>query len=320
MNSDSMPNWASWFQKFSAAVCDFELAEIGEKQTHVVISVPTGQYAVWMIASGAFQATSTNAQVPEVGVRYAGWFPPKKRMDDIRFNHSNKSTYLEFDADPQSKVEADMERPLKVIPDGTPEDRAGQGVGRDIKKALSKIEGMKLSWTMTYADQCLSPVVIIGTGREYLHNQRMELQEKVPEWMDEMSLALLSEDSQQTSNPDRMYFHPFMVFAPGVGNQRKWLRQMTPKVVVCTSWSAYEQLHDSLFVQSPFIVLANRRVEKSLLAANYVQDLEQDPRVTELLKRYPPPRSIHVRSFLKPVFSDTGDIDDQDDLDELVEI
>lgn len=316
----SQPAWVRWFQDFGTAVADLGSSEVGETSPRIVISVPTGQFAVWMLATGAFQSEATNKKVPEIGVRYSGWFTRDKRMDDFEFIRGDKPDRITFKNDVQTSLFAEMPRPLKVLPDGTPEGRAGQGVGKGIRNQLRKLGDHKKDWTLVYADQCLSPVVIIGTGREYLHNQRIELLEKVPIWVDSLSQILLSEDSQQTSNPERMYFHPFMVFSSGVGHARPWLRQMTPKISIFTSWSAFEAKHHSLFSCSPQIVLANRRVEKSLVAANYVQGLEPDPRVERLLKELKPPKSVYVRSFASPVLEDTGESENEEDFDDVVDI
>lgn len=303
------PPWARWFTEIGKIAASLPTASVGEPSARIVVSVPTGQYAAWLIASGAFRVTPTLVSDIQDGTICATWVSSLNKMDDTRIEVVRTGEWR-FGT---TTVRADW--PVMPIPVGTPLGRAGQGVAGDLRDELRKLPGKSLTWHKWYAQQCLAPVVVIGSGREYLQEQRNELLVKTPSWFDGESRALLLEDTAQTSNPERLLFHPFAVFAASVGDKREWLRQMKPRLVVCTAWSTFKEAHKSLFSGSPHIILTNRRVGSSLAAADETESCSQNERICALISELERPYGIHVRVYDEVVEPDSGDKDDDDEIE-----
>ena len=311
------PQWASWFENLGHFVSHLPCVEAGSTSPRLVVSVPTGQYVAWLIAAGALSFPYEHLPIDEINEEntFATWLTPKKKMGDTTFIHSGKRRF-KFENFPTTSVDLDLQRvPARILPVDTPTDRGGMSPDRDIKDLVKGIPALNTTWHRWWAFNCLSPVVIIGDGRAYLQNQREEILEKAPSWFDDYARVLLSEDSQQTSNPERMYFHPFMVFSPQVGNSKSWLRAMKPRLVIVTSWSSYTRKHQSLFAGVPHIILVNRRVKSSIDAASFLS-LDQSASRESDAKLPSPPNGVHIRAFNYNVGYDLGDLE-EDELEEL---
>lgn len=235
-------------------------------------------------------------------------------MDDCVFEPHRIKEQLAIQGHADISVPA-TNWPVVEVPAGTPTQRSGAAPRPTLRDELREIEGQRLTWMKWYASRCISPIVVIGDGREYLHNQRKELLDKAPNWFTHESQVLLSEDSQQTSNPERMYFHPFMVFSPGVGNSRPWLRSMRPRLVIVTSWSSYTRKHRSLFAGAPHIILANRRVSSSLEAAEFTAQSTRSDQEQEITNGLQPQHGVFVKTFDEQVLIDNGDISSDDEIE-----
>lgn len=308
------PHWASIFTEIGERVAKLPFAENGASAIRVVISVPTGQFATWQLINGAFGVPPRVRLDPEIGVNYSTWNSKLSRMDDCIFESHQIPEQLGIQGHPGISVPA-TNWPVVEVPAGTPQSRSGASPRPTLRDELREIEGQKLTWMKWYASRCISPIVVIGDGREYLHNQRKELLEKAPTWFTKESKILLSEDSHQTSNPDRMYFHPFMVFSAGVGHTRPWLRNMRPRLVIVTSWSSYMRKHISLFSGAPHVILVNRRVASSLAATEFtLQSLssEFEQHVTKNLKL---PHGVFIKTFDEQVLVDNGEISSDDEFE-----
>ena len=331
MNSEPIPSWASLFTRIGERAATLPLAEIGGRSLRVVVSVPTGQFATWQIISGAFGVTPNVNMAPKVGMTYSTWNSKLGRMDDCVFeSHRLKdqlgiqglADFAEIEITQPEKKRKEIKPsvpasnwPVVEVPNGTPIKRSGAAPRPTLRDELREIEGLRLTWMKWYASRCISPIVVIGDGREYLHNQRKEMLDKAPNWFTHESRVLLSEDSQQTSNPDRMYFHPFMVFSPGVGNSRPWLRSMRPRLVIVTSWSSYTRKHRSLFAGSPHVILVNRRVPSSLEASEYTSQSPSSDLDQEFTNGLRPQHGIFVKTFDEQVLIDNGDISSDDEIE-----
>lgn len=312
MISKQPPTWAKWFSDLGASVAAVPLAETGERAKRIVVSVPTGQFTTWLTVAGALIAEPPALSTPVAGIQYATWNHARGRMDDCEFVEDRNSNILEIVGHPGAKVQADM-LPARQIPAGTPTNRSGIAPRAGLRDELRQIPGLKYNLWHWYARRCLSPVVVIGDGREYLRNQREELIEKAPDWLTQEARILLSEDSQQVSNPTRMYFHPFMVFSASVGNDSPWLREMKPRLVIVTSWSSYTRKHQSLFAGSPHIILTNRRVVSALKAADFLEiDGSDDASLSEVQT---PPHGIFMKTFDHQVLLDQGEMSSEDELE-----
>jgi hypothetical protein len=235
-------------------------------------------------------------------------------MDDCEFSAHKSAGQFDVVGHPGSRVIADM-WPVKAIPEGTPSKRSGAPPGPDLRDEFRQLPNLEKNWTHWYAKHCLSPVVIIGDGREYLQNQREELLEKAPRWFTDEARILLSEDSQQTSNPDRTYFHPFMVLNASVGNDRPWLRAMQPRLVIVTSWSSYTRKHQSLFAGAPHIILTNRRVASAIDASSFLSISEKSDFEADLLTTGTPPHGVFIKSFNEQVLLDHGEVAGDEEMD-----
>jgi len=308
------PAWANWFHELGAHTATIPFQESQGRAPRIVVSVPTGQFTTWMIVAGALSAGPPALKTPEVDTPYATWNNATKRMDDCVFTSHTRPNQLEIVDHPGFIVPIDM-WPVKAIPEGTPNDRSGASPRRHLMDELRELPGLKNSWHLWYARQCLSPVVIIGDGREYLQNQREELLEKSPNWFTDEARALLSEDSQQTSNPERMYFHPFMVLHASVGNNNPWLRAMQPRLVIVTSWSSYTRKHQSLFAGAPHIILTNRRVTSAIDASAFLSISDKSDFESDLLAKRTPPHGVFLKSFNEQVLLDQGDIAGDEEMD-----
>ena len=146
------------------------------------------------------------------------------------------------------------------LPEDVPEDRGQGKPTHEYRVRLSELPGRKNNYSLFYQDQCCSPIVIIGDGAQYLHKQREQLIDQVPKWLNDQSLLLMDQDTLQVTNADRMFFHPFMIFSPGVARDNSWLRTLKPRLVIVTRWNYFKRMDPTLFAGSPMVILANRRV------------------------------------------------------------
>ena len=308
------PAWANWFTELGARVATIPFTQGTGLAPRIVVSVPTGQFTTWLTIAGALVQTTEKLSPPVEGVTYATWNPATVRMDDCEFSAHKSAGQLDVVGHPGSRVIADM-WPVKAVPDGTPSNRSGAPPGPDLRDEFRQLPNLEKNWTHWYAKHCLSPVVIIGDGREYLQNQREELLEKAPQWFTHEARILLSEDSQQTSNPDRTYFHPFMVLHASVGNDRPWLRAMQPRLVIVTSWSSYTRKHQALFAGAPHIILTNRRVSSSLEAAEFLSISGPSESASQVLDDIVPPHGVFVKSFDHQVLIDQGETSSDEDME-----
>ena len=308
------PAWANWFHELGSRAATIPFQESQGKAPRIVVSVPTGQFTTWMIVAGALSAGPPALETPKVDTSYSTWNSAASKMDDCTFNAYTRPNQIVFADHPKTIVTADL-WPVKATPEGTPKNRSGAPPRPNLRDELRELPGLKNSWHLWYARQCLSPVVIIGDGREYLQNQREELLEKAPKWFTDEASALLSEDSQQTSNPARMYFHPFMVLHAEVGNKLPWLRAMQPRLVIVTSWSSYTRKHQSLFAGAPHIILTNRRVTSAIDASAFLSISEKSAYETDLLTTHTPPHGVFLKTFNEQVLLDQGDVAGDDEMD-----
>ncbi len=314
MNSEPTPNWVSLFTRIGERAAALPFTEVGGSALRAVVSVPTGQFATWQLINGAFGVAPSVNMAPSIGVNYSTWNSKLSRMDDCVFEPHRIKDQLAIQGHADISVPA-TNWPVAEVPAGTPTQRSGAAPRPTLRDELREIEGQRLTWMKWYASRCISPIVVIGDGREYLHNQRKELLDKAPNWFTHESQVLLSEDSQQTSNPERMYFHPFMVFSPGVGNSRPWLRSMRPRLVIVTSWSSYTRKHRSLFAGAPHIILANRRVSSSLEAAEFTAQSTRSDQEQEITNGLQPQHGVFVKTFDEQVLIDNGDISSDDEIE-----
>jgi hypothetical protein len=120
------------------------------------------------------------------------------------------------------------------------------------------------NWYIWWTRQCLSPVVIVGDGGDYLLKQKDEVLRKQPTWFWDTSHTLLSLEMRRVREVDRLLEFPFAVISPVAGATSPWARTVKPRIVIYTSWSAFTRRRVDSFAGCPSVILANRRVPSSL--------------------------------------------------------
>lgn len=305
------PEWASWFHTLGTLAVHHQFVDIGGDSPRIVVSSPTGQFVAWMIAAGALDVEPDEdwSDPIEEGPTFTSWISGKKRMGDTRFKRVPSGSNFSYDPT-FGLTQVPDSYPARLLPDGTPSERGGAPPKQNVRDRVRAIPGLKLSVHTWWARHCISPVVIIGDGRSYLQGQRQELLEKAPHWFSDKVQVLLSEESGQTENSDRMYFHPFMLLSPRTGDSKPWLRATRPRLVIVTSWSSYTRRHASLFAGAPHVIITNRRVPSAVEAAS---TLEFDHTAKEWSDGMPPPPGVNVRVLLQRVTIDSGELSDDDE-------
>ena len=236
-----LPPWAEYLQRVGRALAEIPTVDYTEDALRVVLSVPTGRFTYWMLAAGALEYSPVLNESFAAGDQVACWV--NSRMQDVELVDSSPTLW---ELAPGHKVMKDRFVGCKV-PDGTPEERRSAKLKADYKARLMRVSGHEKDYNTWFARHCVKPVVIVGTGREHIQNQRQTLLTHAGHWFSGDTHALLNDESTMTSKPERMLHHPFMVFDADVGSIRPWLRAMVPRLVIVTSWSSQMRKHRSLF-------------------------------------------------------------------------
>ena len=303
------PEWAKSISNVGRVAAQLPNTPIGQLAPRLLLSVPTGQYAAWILANGALQASPKLGIDPAIGDTVTVWL--NKRMQDVKVvaRSANEWEVRDSTSYVMGKVGTDRV-PGVVVPTDTPVDR---GFGQPTPEYRTRLAQMGANYARIYADHCGSPVVVIGDGREFLRGQRDELVNDAHNWLDENSAVLLDQDSGQVSNPNRILFHPFMVLSPEVARSNPWLRLISPRLVIVTRWSYFRRMDPALFAGSPMIVIANRRVENNWNAVDETNELQELGEPFESVKLGSFPNGIFARKFV-------GRVEAPSDFDEEFEI
>jgi hypothetical protein len=266
--------------------------EYGEPALRVVLSVPTGRFTYWMLAAGALETVPEHSTELRAGDRVACWV--HRRMKDVILEEPRPD---EWQLEPGNLVR--KERFVGVrVPIGTPDDRRSGQLADDYRQRLQQVPGHAQDSHIWFAKQSLKPVVILGTGREHIQRQRVTALDLIPDWFTSDSHALLNDDSTMTSNPLRMLHHPFMVFDADVGKDRRWLREMVPRLVIVTSWASRLRRAPALFSRSPHVIITNRRARSTSDAESYLSEIPHDRALVSELEHGRPP-SIGIHAFME---------------------
>ena len=291
------PEWSRSIANAGNLLAQLPTTPIGQYAPRLLLSVPTGQYVSWMLANGALRADPKLGQDPVIGDRVTVWL--NKKMQDVEVKARENLEWELRDGTSYKMGKIGKERvPGVVLPQETPNDR---GFGQPTPEYRKQLSQMGANYSQLYADQCGSPVVVIGDGKEFLRSQRDELVNGANNWLDSKSAVLLDQDSGQVSNPDRILFHPFMIFSPEVAQLNSWLRTISPRLVIVTRWSYFRRMDEALFASAPMVVIANRRVEKNWNAIDETdenQELGEDFRSMKLNQL---PNGIFARKFVSRV-------------------
>ena len=304
-----VPEWARSIANAGKLLAQLPSTPIGELAPRLLLSVPTGQYVSWMLANGALQADPKLGQDPVIGDRVTVWL--EKKMQDVEVCARGDLEWEIRDGTSRKEGKIGVDRvPGVVLPQETPSDR---GFGQPTPEYRKQLSVMGANYSQIYAEQCGSPVVVIGDGKEFLRSQRDELVNVAHDWLDTKSAVLLDQESGQVSNPNRILFHPFMILSPDVAQSNLWLRTISPRLVIVTRWSFFRRMDPALFASAPMVVIANRRVENNWNAIDETdgrQDLQDD---FSSMKLGQFPNGIFVRKFVSRV-------EPPQDIDEELEI
>ena len=303
------PEWVISLSNTGRQLAQLPNTPIGQLAPRLLLSVPTGQYVAWILANGALQASPKLGIDPSIGDRVTVWL--NKKMQDVEVVARGDNEWEIRDSTAYMKGKVGIDRvPGVVLPKDTPLDR---GFGQPTPDYRTQLAQMGANYSRIYADHCGSPVVVIGDGREFLRGQRDELVNDAHNWLDKDSAVLLDQESGQVSNPDRILFHPFMIFSPEVSQSNPWLRTISPRLVIVTRWSYFRRMDPALFAGSPMAVIANRRVENNWNAIDETDELQ------DLGENY---RSVELGGFPNGVFARkfVGRVELPSDIDEEEEI
>lgn len=301
-----LPEWGVYLEQIGRRLAGLPTVEYGEPQLRTILSLPTGRFAYWMIANGALSEQPEHQKDFAAGDRVACWVDSKMRDVELVEKSADIWGLSGTNSILKSKLIASR------VPHGTPDDRVSAQLGVDMKDRLRVVPGHENDYWTWYARHSLKPVVIVGTGREHIQDQRKILLHDTPHWFADDTRALLTEDSTMTSKPERMLFHPFMVFDAGVGGSRPWLRQMVPRIVITTSWSSHLRIHPATWSRAPHVIITNRRVRSASDAEVETLGGGETHEFDELIHA-DRPASIGARAFLVTAQGETpDDFDDEE--------
>jgi len=334
------PNWARYFTSVGREMAERPNQGVGEVSPVVFLSVPTGQYAAWFLAAGALgappktpmldqpgdyrgttwvaaedQVADANVLVCQSSAGSSGLFTVQVLPDEIPRRGRQKTNYRPAVA----RYQADR-MAVVLHPQGTPEERRGQlnltaDERSSIREAIAPLLPRGTNWYYWWTQQCLSPVVLVGTGSEFLMRQRAEILKESPSWVWPTSRTTLALDMKRLCDPLRLLLFPFSVISPTVGGRVPWLRSLRPRLVIYTSWTAFSSRHPATFAGVPAVVLVNRRVESSLKCADAIDQICNND-LSSVRSRDMSVRGIDLRLVEYPVVEDDGLVVDVDDDEE----
>lgn len=286
MLTDKTPNWFKWFLELGATLASIDKEGFDERALRVFLSVPSSEYTVFALALGAMSVNYSPSLIPVNGDKVTSWVGPKFGEFTLQINSESQATIG------GSKV-IYPGWPVAVVPTGTPENRNPRSVPDSERDELQRISGVHPhGWYKWYAALCIHPVSVIGHKSQSLI-QRDEIQDLDPSWLTPKGLQLLNTYSQQITNPERFQFFPFSIFSPEVTQNRKWLREMESRLVICESFSAFDQMHPQFQQMASRVVLMDRRKDGSVKGNGLIKDFQEInpkpdvPQLEVLLKNAP---------------------------------
>lgn len=337
---DAAPGWARCLTSIGHEMAERPNQKLGERSSVLFVSVPTGQYAAWLMAAGALGALPKLELLDEPGdYRCTTWVEELQQVADANVkavsSSSGNSAQLNLQVQPDDlprRGRHDSKRkpvvttyPQSKLPivrhmEGTPNERKGQlnlhiEEKEAIREAITPLLPLDVPWYLWWTRQCLSPVVMVGTGSDFLMRQRAEILDESPSWMWPTSQTTLALNMKRLCDPSRVLFFPFSVISPTVGGRFPWLRSLRPRLVIYTSWSAFAARHPAAFAGVPAIVLVNRRVESSLKCADATEQIRHNT-LASVRSNVMKVRGIDLRLVDYSVVQDDGLIADIDDEEE----
>ena len=318
--ADLPPTAPPWVRAFTAI--GLEMGQQpnrsdGEFSPVAVISVPTGQYAAWIIAAGAFGAPPKLTPIGAIGeYTCTTWVDETQQIGDREVSVTLKDGALIHKVGRTTYT-----RGLPVVQHhlSLPEVRArhrclSRNEALRIKQVIQPLMPKTEHWYMWWTRQCLSPVVVVGDGGEYLLSQKNELVKHASEWMWDTSRTLLRLDMRRVREIERLLEFPFSIISPRAASQSAWARSIRPRLVIYTSWSAFSRRRADTFAGCPTVVLVNRRVQSAIRFLEWFHDNHGEmPSAVKPLDGLP--KGIAMRMFDVPVTTLVADseLESEDD-------
>lgn len=300
-----LPDWASYLTSVGQRLAELPTCEFGEPSARVVLSVPTGRFTYWMMVAGALSVTPQLDDNFQDGEVVTTWLTTPFVISDVELRSVGDAWQL---PPPEKRLKSSL-KAVRTPPDA-PESRRSSRLPQELRDSfrIMQSEGQKkrnLPWYVDYTMQCLRPIVIIGRGREYIQEQRRILVDTTPNWFDDDALSFLKRDALGVFEGDQMLFHPYMILDESVGKTRPWIRPMTPRLTVVTSWNSHAAMSASLFSRRPRVIVANRRVKGSAGVLSSLRDLRLDADLQRLIDLDRPP-GIEAFVFTEPAQGPTS--------------
>ena len=301
----------SWFKALSDLGCEMASQPnrtVGERFPVVVLSVPTGQFTTWAISNGALSSIPKIVQPQSFPSRCVAWDNSLEQVGEVTV----EEVLAEGRLVPKIGGVTYLNGIASVrLPDNAPED-FGQGrvlTKKERDRLNSQLKSLGLAtktkpWFMGWAEQCLSPIVIIGRGQEYVLNQLHQLHrsEFARDWLNPLSIILTSVESGKITDADQILRVPISVLSPEASRDNDWIQQISPRLVIYTRWSYFEERPPGAFTGVPTIVISNRRVESSIDCAAATNHIKVNP-AGWLTTANQLPRGISIRYLEPPVVS-----------------
>ena len=295
----SVPEWFTSLSQLGRATASQENRVVGEAFPVTVLSVPTGQFAVWAILSGAFDASSKILPPTTFPSTCVAWNKDRKQVDDLLVKKILHRGIPALEVGGWTHLNS---VPLVQLPDGV-NPRPGvvlrAAERNEIKTEFEKlgIASQSKPWYLPWTEQCLSPIVIIGDGQEYLLDQLEELREdpKGKSWLTPLTMALTSFSSGKVTDPEHILRLPFSILSQQATTQNRWINQLKPRLVVYTRWSYFKRRPATAFSGVPTIVITNRRVDSTVVAAYETKNIHKNH--PDWLKSISFPRGIACRQL-----------------------
>jgi len=294
-----IPDWAVYLKVLGQRLAELPTCDFGAQSPRVVLSMPTGRFTYWMLTAGALSVQPQLDGDFVEGELVTTWLTEPFVITDLELK-SERDTWQLTSQDKRVKSSFKAVR----TPTDAPDSRRSTRMPQEIRDSFRSLEdesrmNQKGPWYATYTKQCLRPIVIIGRGREYIQEQRRVLLEAAPDWFSDDVRRFISRESVSVFEGDQMLFHPFMILDEKVGTSRPWIRPLTPRLTVVTSWNSHSALAASLFSRRPRVIVANRRVKGSAGVLSSLRHLRLDAKLQHLVDA-DRPSGIEAFAYTEP--------------------
>lgn len=312
--STQRPDWAATAFKIGAELASKPNAGVGDRKPVVFLSVPTGQFLAPLLMAGALTAPPKIADPRAIlgetfrAVSFDGESQVRDldvTLDERPFQQETRVPMFQ-----SGGYWRKTDHPVLRLPPNVPDDRGVRELNRRdwevIKQEFRAFsERPKPSAEIWWASHCLSPVVIVGESLEYVDKQRQLLVDQAAGWFEREVMPFVRYSKPGTSNADRVLHHPYSYLTTDADKMRPWLRCISPRLVIYTSWRAYSSRVESSFSSSPTVVLVNRRQWRSDVEAAMNTHHDESVDLTSLSEV---PRSFGARAMMTRAIKDNGKI------------